>query len=321
MTSLYRYSVYGLVVAIEEPLSSLEPAPDAAELDTAEPDVTISFVGHDHFRRVVPGNIVDLPADHWVSHAFLPDGSIYLLAPDIFEVMVSADGRRAVCARSPSVERRMLEANLLNIVLGTALTLQGEEPLHSTALDLDGRAIGLLGPSGAGKSSLAAYLVSQGAGLITDDMLRLTFSGERPRAHAGPYRLKLLEDSARRFLPAAAADGFFNAFSGKVMVRPGPMRRTAEDPVPVAALYSLGDMPRLPSTETVRAVKLSGMELIRVVLASAMDDRNATPVRLARQMAFAARLSGAVPVYALRYPRNFGVMGDVAREIRRTMGQ
>lgn len=316
MTSLYRYAVYGLVVAIEEPLSSLEPAPD-----TAEPDVTISFVAHDHFRHAVPGNLVDLPANHWVSHAILPDGSIYLHAPDIFEVMVSADGRQAVCATSISVDRRMLEANLLNIVLGTALTLQGEEPLHSTALDLDGRAVALLGPSGAGKSSLAAFLVSQGAGLITDDMLRLKFAGDQARAHAGPYRLKLLEDTARQFLPAAAAEGFFNAFSGKVMVRPGPTRRMTADPVPVAALYSLGDMPGLPSNEIVRAVKLSGMELIKVVLASAMDDRNATPARLARQMEFAARLSGAVPVYALRYPRNFGVMGEVAREIRRTIGQ
>jgi hypothetical protein len=308
--------VYGLVVAIEEPLYSLEPADDAGE-----PVVTISFVEPGYFRQAVPPELVRLPADHWVSHAFLPDGSVYLRAPDIFEVIVSPDGRRTVCATSRSVDRKMLEANLLNIVLGTALTLQGEEPLHSTAVDLGGRAVALLGPSGAGKSSLAAFLVGSGAGLVTDDMLRLQFTGDGVLAFPGPHRLKLLEEPARRFLPEAAADGFFNAFSGKTMVRPREPAGERRRPVPVSALFYIDDLPGRPASDTVGTERLEGLEVIKVILASAMDDRNASPERLARQMAFAARLTGALPIYALRYPRNFDVMAQVAGEIRRTISR
>jgi hypothetical protein len=65
---------------------------------------------------------------------------------------------------------------------------------------------------------------------------------------------------------------------------------------------------------------LAGLELAKVVLSSAMDDRYTPPGRLARQMAFAARLAHTLPIYALRYPRSFDVMDEVAAQIHRTVG-
>jgi hypothetical protein len=67
---------------------------------------------------------------------------------EVFETIVSASGRRAVCLRLGDADERSFEANLLNFVLSTSLTLRGEEPLHATVVDLGGRVAGLLGPSG-----------------------------------------------------------------------------------------------------------------------------------------------------------------------------
>ncbi|MCA0302738.1 MAG: hypothetical protein LCH95_10050 [Proteobacteria bacterium] len=322
MKPLHYYRVYGLVLAIDRPLQSLDPAEPVAE-PVAGPALTISFVEAARIRDAVPPERIVRPADDWISHAVLPDGGAYLDAPGVVEAVLSADGRHALCARGEAADPRAVEANLLNIVLGTALTLAGEEPLHATAVEVAGRAIGLLGHSGAGKSTLAAFLLGRGARLVTDDLLRVTFADGQARVHAGPYRLKLFEEAARRLLPGALAEGYFNPLSGKMMVTPPSTRgaRPAGAPatgLPLAALFYLGDLPGHPAPTAARAVPLSGHEVMRVLLSSAMDDRNTTPARLARQLRFAGLLSAAVPIRALRYPRRFDLMDDVAAEIFRT---
>ena len=314
MKPLYRYAVYGLVVASEQPFSSLEPACGAGGLT-----ITIRFAGPDAIAVALPAGRPETTPDDPVAQVMLEDGSVYLKVENIFEVVVSSDGCDVICSASPSVDRRTFEANLMNFVLGTALTLRGEEPLHSTVIDLDGRAIGLLGHSGAGKSTLAALLIKRGADLVTDDMLRVEFSQGQPLAHQGPYRLKLLDESGRRFLPNALSDGHFNSISGKIMVRPREAGRVRSGPLPLAGLYYIGELPGQPRPAAVSSARLSGLELAKVILSSSMDDRYTLPNRLARQMAFAAQLSRMLPVYSLRYPRSFDVMDEVAAEIHRTM--
>lgn len=310
----FLYAVYGLVLGVETPLHSLRPAAAGTR-----PDISVCFADGDRDGPLRSMPALTLPPDHWISHAMLPDGGMFLSAPNIFDVEVSADGRRAHCRLAPGVDPRTVEANLLNIVIGTALTLQGEEPLHATVIDLDGQAVALLGPSGAGKSSLAAHLIHSGGDLVTDDMLRVAFVGDRVLAFPGPYRLKLLEEAARRYFPDGQTDGYFNALSGKLMVRPRRVDRRKDSPVPLAALFFLGTLPGERESGRIEAASLSGIDRARILLGSPMDDRNVSPSRLSRQMAFAARLSSSLPILALRYPRRFDVMDRVADEIRRAL--
>ncbi|MGB0505392.1 MAG: HPr kinase/phosphorylase [Pikeienuella sp.] len=48
------------------------------------------------------------------------------------------------------------------------------ETLHASAVDLNGRGVLITGPAGSGKSSLTAALISLGARLTADDVVRLT---------------------------------------------------------------------------------------------------------------------------------------------------
>lgn len=313
MKPRFSYHVYGIVLSVDEPLQSLR------RIDgTPDPAVTLSFVEPGCFRDLVPPERIVRPEGDWIVHAFLPDGRLYLDAPHIVEAVLSSDGRSITCARGDAADARAVEANLLNIVLASALTLAGEEPLHGTAVDLGGRAIGLLGHSGAGKSSLAAFLVGNGARLLTDDVLRIEFVDRRAVAYPGPHRLKLFEEPARRFLPNSLADGRFNSLSGKLMIPPPGPASTGEG-IPLAALYFLGDLPDLPEPTQASAIALSGEQIVRVVLSSAMDNRNTSPVRLARQLRFAGQLASLVPIRGLRYPRRFALMDAVAQEIHRTL--
>ena len=101
--------------------------------------------------------------------------------------------------------------------------------------------VGLLGRSGAGKSTLAACLVAGGADLVTDDMLRLLFEDGVPVVYPGPYRLKLVSDSAERFLPHAARAGYFNTVTGKILVKPRDTPPPYDVPRRLDALIWLGD--------------------------------------------------------------------------------
>ncbi|KAF0100598.1 MAG: serine kinase of the hpr protein regulates carbohydrate metabolism [Rhodospirillaceae bacterium] len=313
MNGRHRYLVYGLVIESELPLTSVH---EAASGDGCA-DVTLLAGSPDYFRAIVPGGACD-PED-WIEHVVLDDGSVYMKSSDVFEATISADGRTAVCRMQGDVEQRAFEANLLNFVVSASLTLQGEETLHATVLEMEGRAVGLLGQSGAGKSTLAAYLISRGADLITDDMLRMSFAGDTILAYPGPYRLKLLGQPAIGFLPDAVADGHFNALSGKIMVRPRPDLRRHRAPTRLAALFHLG----APDDDTITEVssaRLNGLELARTLMSSAMDTRYAGSSRMEHQMRFVARVADLLPVHALRYPRTVAALDGVAREIRRIIG-
>lgn len=305
---VYRRQVYGLAVESAFPLTSVGDLADGAAL----PVIRLSLAPSDWLRRRVEGQVAD-PGD-WIEHIVLADGSVYMKLDGIFETIVSADGSGVACARLGDADQRTFEANLLNFVLSAALTLRGEEPLHATVLELGGRAFALLGPSGAGKSTLAAFLIGQGARLITDDMLRLTFVGGQGLAHHGPHRLKLFDEPAGRLLPAAVAAGHFNALSGKLMVEPLDAAADRGTPRPLAALFWLGEPP--PVSDEVRVTRLEGVELARVLLSSAMNIRYRAPDRLARQMRFAEQVARTMPVHALSYARRYELLGRVADALR-----
>jgi hypothetical protein len=74
-----------------------------------------------------------------------PDGSDYLCWKNLFEFTVSADGRSVVCGPLDQSTNESLETYLLGPVLSFALAKQGREPLHATAVIVDGKAIAFLG--------------------------------------------------------------------------------------------------------------------------------------------------------------------------------
>lgn len=306
--STHRYLVYGLALESDFPLISVEEAP-AEGVETA---IRLTQAPADIFR----GRTESVAADpqEWSHHAILEGDAVYMKIKGVFEAIVASDGRQVDCLRPEEADQGSFEANLLNFVMSTALTQQGEEPLHATVLDLAGRAIALLGPSGAGKSTLAAYLVGRGARLVTDDMLRVSFLEGRGHAHYGPNRLKLLDEPAARLLPGAIATGYFNTVSGKLMVKPDDGTGSRREPLPLAALFWLGNRPPEQGA-AVDVSRLRGLELIRVLTSSAMNIRDYTPRRLARQLRFVEQVARTLPVFAVVYPRDYARLADVADRI------
>jgi hypothetical protein len=298
-----RYAVYGLTIESAFPLDTL-PSPEG----DGPADVRL--------LHAPPGTFTGFDASAstttWYRRELLADGSVYLAIPDVLQAMIGADGRVAQCAPAPDGDPRAFEANVLNFVATAALTLQGEEPLHATVVRLDGRAVGFLGDSGAGKSTMAAFLLAEGAELVTDDMLRVAYDGGEAMAYRGPPRLKLFDEQARLLLPAAARDAAFNPMSGKLLVEAVSSR---DDRFPLSALFWLDEAP----AEAVSVRLVQGAEVFRILLASTLHRDHRPPERLARQLRALERLAKSVPLFALAYPRRHERLPAVADAVRRSL--
>lgn len=307
-----RYLVYGLDVESELALSTV-PALAAGD---SEPAIRLRLGTADFFAQRTRG--VAFVNGDWIQQIVMADGGVYIWVKDVLETIVTPDGHVATCRWMDGVDQRAFEANLLNFVISVSLTLLGEEPLHATVVGIGRHTVGLLGPSGAGKSTLAARLIAQGGDLVTDDMLRLELGADGARVHAGPYRLKLMPETAQRLLPQAAGRGHFNEETEKLLVQPSealPDRGHRR----LDALFWLGKPGEITPDAPATARRLGGIELARALISSAMNIRYHAPDRLERQMRFAEKLAQVLPVYALEYPRSFAVLDQVSSEIRRVV--
>jgi hypothetical protein len=107
-------------------------------------------------------------------------------------------------------------------VLPLAASLQGLHVAHSSAVELDGRAIGFVAPSGTGKTSVCAHLVGRGASFLTDDALAIDTSvGATALAHPGAGVISVHRRELKAMTPAARS-------------RLGPVVGTPADKIQVA---------------------------------------------------------------------------------------
>ena len=313
--ALHRYRVYGITLASELHHS----LPDAPQ---GNGDVIVELrLAQRHTFRSLTDKVPTNPSD-WLQQQILEDGSLYMRWEHCLELLVSADGKSVLCGNRSNVPLKAFDAYLTNFAVSAALLQQGEETLHTTVVEIGDRAVGLVGPCGAGKSTLAAYLMSRGWDLVTDDMLRVTFDGGTAFAHPGPYRIKLFKESAERYMLSAVCCGLFNPAHGQVenalneklifQPRDGAAVKKSRR---LSALFHL-DQPS-PDSELSRILvtRLTGQELFKTILSSTMNSRHHSPARLQRQFRFAERLVRTIPVYRLTYPRNYDVLNSVVDQI------
>jgi hypothetical protein len=216
---------------------------------------------------------------------------------------------------------RFLEAvriDVLGRVLGVALHAAGIETLHGSAIAFDAEtAIAFVAPKFHGKSTLASALVAGGARLLTDDTLPLE-PGTPPHARPGVHSLRLWRDSARRLAgePWSAELGAWGKFQSCGL----PQDRLMHQAVPLRAVYLLAPQPpaapdgaverrQLPPLEA--ALSLVGHAKIGVLLGARGG---------ARLLAWAVEVARAVPVFRLRFPRDYDRLDGVVASLQEWHG-
>lgn len=305
------YEFYGLRLRSEFPL--------AASIQTGRRRgaVRLRCRGPKFFARVrARAGVRDARAP-WFVHAGLRGGGDYLRWSGLFEFAVSADGRAIAARPLDGASPETLQAYLLGQVLSFALVRRGIEPLHATAVVVDGGAVAFLGDCGTGKSTLGAALLRAGCPILTDDVFVVTERRGRFVAWDGPPRIKLFPEVADRLLDGGAGSPM-NGLTPKRLI-PLDGRQHAAGPVPVAALFVLA--PRSSGRRSVSIRRLPAqracIELIRNTFNTMIAQRD----RLARQFALAGRVAESVPVFSLSYPRELGRLPEVVAAIRERLGR
>lgn len=306
-----RYRVYGLTVVSDLPL----PCPEAG--DGEPPEVELRLGPAAFFREASGALAGGDCGDDWFRHRRLADGSDYLRWSDLFEFLVSADGRRIACRPLARASAEAFQTYLLGQVLSFGLVKLGVEPLHATAAVIHGGAVGLLGECGYGKSSLGAAFLAAGDPLLTDDLLVAEPDGQGFVAHPGPPRIKLFPEVAARFLGERAAGTPMNDLTPKLVIPiDGGDPLFCDRPVPLRAIYVLGPPAPGGPGQRVRIRRVSGRRAVIELLRGTFNTVVAEPARLARQLDLAARLAGAVPVSILAFPRALTRLPEVREAIR-----
>lgn len=251
-----------------------------------------------------------------------PDGSLYYIAyDDGTEFMADSDGRR-VWARWPpelSVEDTLTYVH--GPVLGIVLRLRGVVCLHASVVGIGGRAVAFAGPAEAGKSTAAAVFHERGASVLSDDVLALKVEGDSFLAQPGWPHLKLWPESAEALYGARDALPRLTPTWDKLMLDlAAPGARFQTEPLPLAAIYILGERSGSPGAPRVERIppREALMALVGNVYACRMFDRE---MRV-REIELLARLCQRVPVRRLIPHENIGfhsrihevVMADLARE-------
>jgi hypothetical protein len=249
----------------------------------------------------------------WFHRAQLRDGTVYLRWANLFDFLVSADGREIAARRLAESSPEAFHTYLLGQALSFALIRQGFDPLHATTVIADGEAVAFLGDCGLGKSTLAAVFLAGGHRVLTDDLLVLTETGGGYTAHPGPPRIKLFPEISRMFLGAQMGVPITN-LSPKLIVALDD-HQAFPAAARLKAIYVLAAQGRGRGTDRVTIRRLSRrracLELVRNTFNLAVTD----PERLTRQFALATGVAASVPVSVITYARALSLLPSVREAI------
>lgn len=241
----------------------------------------------------------------------LRDGWFYVRWAQLFEFLISSDGRQILYHRLEAGSTESFSVYLLGQVLSFCLLAFGIEPLHGTAVAVDGQAVTFLGNCGYGKSTLGAAMLSRGYPILTDDVVALESLNEGWGVHPGVPRIKLFPRVARRVLRSGWRGTAMNPGTSK-LVLPLASDQTVRRTLQLKTIYVLSD----PATETVEPaqpvidqlpLREAFFEIIRAAFNLMVLERE----RFANQFQFAIRLTAAVPVKRLRFRRQWSALPSV----------
>jgi hypothetical protein len=217
------------------------------------------------------------------------------------------------CHRYAKTSSESFHVYLLTLALSFALVKCGLEPLHGTAMAVDGKAAVFLGDCGLGKSTLAAAFLQAGCRLLTDELLVLRRVSAALLAHPGSPRIKLFPEMASKFLGDDAIGVPMNPYTHKLIV---PLKewQVCNHALPVGAIYTLAPASEVPGAE-IDIAAMNQREAFLTLLASTFNRTILDGTRLRRQFEITQALANTVPVKKLSYPRSVDSLPAVLESV------
>lgn len=181
---MYNYVLSGLNVSSEFEFI-IAPKRDFE----GDPDVTVSFDSEIGF----PQNAIQHPIEPSVSIG-VNDLRFEAMEGLAFRII---GGTKILIERTKDVANADINLFLVGSCFGVICLQRGLLPIHCSAIEYNGKAIGITGSSGVGKSTTAAALSQLGYPHVCDDVLVIDLKIQPLSVNAMPKGLKLWEEAAR----------------------------------------------------------------------------------------------------------------------------
>lgn len=251
-------------------------------------------------------------ADNWPLLRFLDDSSFELefscLATFTIRASTVALNRGDTHSDLPS---ETLDHLYHDQVLPRIVAHQGDVVLHAGGVVIGGRAVAVTAETGRGKSTLTATLHAAGHPILGDDALVVASDDAGHHVRAVYPSLRLNPDSAAAFFPGE---------EGRPMAHYSPKRHLpigeTLDTAPLAAIFLISE-----PTDDISARRLPPAEACMTLVANSFALDPTDKERAAGKLRKVAALVAAVPVWELRYPRDYARLPEVHRKIRDLLGE
>jgi hypothetical protein len=187
------YEIHGLTVESPLPL-------DAPEVDAA-PDYVVELSDPHEAEGPPPGRLLGEfhlgEVSSWCAESTEDSQRWILRYRGVGDVELDRRAKRITVHPSSGTDPSLFGILIGGSVLARALSGAGELVLHASAVEIRGEAVAILGFPRAGKSTLAALMCGHGARLVSDDVLRVDVTSERPMCFYGGRVLRLRPEAAQ----------------------------------------------------------------------------------------------------------------------------
>ena len=313
MSLPHTYRICGLVLTSNTVLPELVPA-TASRADChfellAPEDPCATDV--DWFHEYIVGDDGEEEAskEPWLRLGRTLDGYLLRFAA-CGDFTISADTTSIKCRPLPEVPKVSVRHVLLDQVIPLVLSRREHVVLHASAVLTSIGAIAFAGKSGRGKSTLAASFAKEGCALLADDCLVLRAKPTGWLAIPSYPGVRLWPSTVDALLTESMPTCDVADYTTKQRLGRTERLSQASDPARLRSLFVLAYGAGEISVE-----KLSrGVAMITLVrFAYNLDIKDVAFLR--RQFNTLSRLIDELPVYTLRYPREFAMLPTVREAI------
>lgn len=264
---------------------------------TSAPDITVNF-------GTVP-NVSKNRSWDGVWYEYKSKELLYLRWDMLGSYQIQS-GKEILIHPNEPVNHDNIRQPILGTIMAMALQQRGCMTLHGSAVLLDKQVTIFMGNKGEGKSTLAAWLISQGFPLLSDDVCAMDYGDKHPLSIRPAFpKIRLNPDALLHF--GDTPDNY-------PQVHPQVPKRIQDlnqgfcpttKPVGAICVLETGD--------TLTLEQLHGIEAIKEILTHMMINRfpENQPIDLQKEIfTQATHLTKSIPVYRLTRPRDLDLLTE-----------
>ncbi len=194
------------------------------------------------------------------------------------------------------------------------LEWQSVPALHTSAVAVNGQAVGFIASKQGGKSSLAMALVQQGCPLLTDDLLPIDIEDGAIRGRPGYPQMRMWPDHAKHFVEDAGALRRAHPYVEKRRIPVGTdgLGSFCDEARPLQALY----LPERTKKTSIQIQPIAPTDALQTVLRHSFLPRLTESTGWqTRRLRTLSQLVEQIPVRRLTYPSGIEHLHRVADAI------